>query len=83
MKRHGLLALTFEDPMEYEKIESSDRISILNLLAVKPGKKIQIEITKSNKIIDSFYVNHSMSLEQIMWFKKGSAINYLNSKIVN
>tara|TARA_X000001036_G_scaffold439782_1_gene492292 strand:- start:5740 stop:6606 length:867 start_codon:yes stop_codon:yes gene_type:complete len=83
LKRHGLLALTFEDPKDYEKIESSDRLSILNLLAVRPGEKIKVEIVKANKTIDYFSVTHNMSLEQIMWFKKGGAINYLNSKIVN
>ncbi len=83
LKRHGLLALTFENPNDYKKVESNDRISILNLKSISPEQKIRLEIIRPDKTTEYFYAKHNMSVEQIMWFQKGGAINYLNSRIIN
>ncbi len=83
LKRHGLLALTFSDPNDYEEIESQDQLSIVDLHTLRPDKEIEIKLVRSNQIVKSIFTTHSMSHEQIMWFKKGGAINHLRSKLVN
>lgn len=73
LKKHGVLPLTFANPADYEKIGERDTISILDLAQLSPGKPVQVLISGKEPIT----CKHTLSDEQIKWFKAGSALNYL------
>ena len=78
LKKQGILALTFADPKDYEKIEQQDRISVTGLSALAPGKPVQVTIHKADGTSLTIQANHSITEQQIAWFKAGSALNALN-----
>ncbi len=78
LKKQGILALTFSDPKDYEKIEQQDRISVTGLANLAPGKPVQVIIHKADGQALTIRANHSMTEQQLAWFKAGSALNALN-----
>ena len=78
LKKQGILALTFSDPKDYEKIEQEDRISVTGLQSLAPGKPVVVTIHKTDGRTLTIQANHSMTEQQIAWFKAGSALNALN-----
>ena len=78
LKKQGILALTFADPKDYEKIEEQDRISVTGLSTLGPGKPVQVTIHKADGKSLTMQANHSITEQQIAWFKAGSALNALN-----
>ena len=78
LKKQGILALTFADPKDYEKIEPLDRISVTGLGTLAPGKPVEVKIHKADGKELTIKANHSMTEQQIAWFKAGSALNALN-----
>jgi aconitate hydratase len=78
LKKQGILALTFADPKDYEKIEQQDRISVTGLQKLAPGKPVQVTIHKTDGQTLTIQANHSMTEQQLAWFKAGSALNALN-----
>ncbi|MCP9438578.1 MAG: aconitate hydratase [Nitrospira sp.] len=78
LKKQGILALTFADPKDYEKIEQQDRISVTGLRELAPGKPVTVTIHKADGQTVTIQANHSMTKQQIEWFKAGSALNALN-----
>ena len=78
LKKQGILALTFVDPKDYEKIEQQDRISVTGLSSLAPGKPVQVTIHKADGKSLTIQANHSITEQQIAWFKAGSALNALN-----
>jgi aconitate hydratase len=78
LKKQGILALTFADPKDYEKIEQQDRISVVGLKDLAPAKPVQVLIHKPDGTNLPIVVNHSMTQQQTAWFKAGSALNALN-----
>ena len=78
LKKQGILALTFADPKDYEKIEQQDRISVTGLSSLVPGKPVQVTIHKTDGTSLTIQANHSITEQQIAWFKAGSALNALN-----
>jgi aconitate hydratase len=78
LKKQGILALTFADPKDYEKIEQQDRISVTGLTRLAPGKPVQVTIHKADGKSLTIQANHSITEQQIAWFKAGSALNALN-----
>jgi aconitate hydratase len=78
LKKQGILALTFSDAKDYDKIEQQDRISVVGLKDLAPAKPVQVLIHKPDGTNVPIVANHSMTQQQIMWFKAGSALNALN-----
>ena len=78
LKKQGILALTFADPKDYEKIDQQDRISVTGLGSLAPGKPVQVTIYKTDGTTLTIHANHSITEQQIAWFKAGSALNALN-----
>jgi len=78
LKKQGILALTFADPKDYDRIEQQDRISVLGLSSLAQGKPVQVTIHKADGKEVTIQANHSMTEQQIAWFKAGSALNALN-----
>jgi aconitate hydratase len=79
LKKQGVLALTFSDPDDYEKILEDDKISLLELNELSPSKQVRCVISHSNGEKDEILLNHSYNKSQIEWFKSGSALNVLRN----
>jgi aconitate hydratase len=77
LKKQGILPLTFADPKDYDTIEQSDRISVTGLQALAPGKPVTVVIRKADGREITIRTNHSLTEQQIGWFKAGSALNAL------
>ncbi len=78
LKKQGILPLTFADAKDYDKIEQTDRISVKGLSALAPGKPVTVTIHKADGKEVAIQTNHSLTDQQIGWFKAGSALNALN-----
>lgn len=75
LKKQGMLPLTFSDAADYDRIQPSDRLSLLGLASLAPGKPVECKIEHSNGSSETIHLNHSMNEQQIEWFKAGSALN--------
>ncbi|OWR48892.1 Aconitate hydratase, partial [Danaus plexippus plexippus] len=75
LKKQGLLPLTFANPSDYDKIQPSDKISLLGLNDLAPGKQVECEIKHKDGKSERIKLNHSLNEQQISWFKAGSALN--------
>ena len=80
LKKQGVLALTFAEPEIYDVIEQDDRISILGLADLEPGKPVECVLTKPDGSSITFWGNQTMSQEHIDWFRAGSALNIIRSR---
>ncbi len=78
LTKHGVLALTFADPKDYDRIEQQDRMSCTGLNELTPGKPVQVILHKADGTNVTFQAHHSMTEQQLAWFKAGSALNALN-----
>ncbi|MEX5219028.1 MAG: aconitate hydratase [Nitrospira sp.] len=78
LKKQGILPLTFADPKDYDKIDQTDRLSATGLSSLAPGKPVTVMIHKADGRTLTIQTNHSMTEQQITWFKAGSALNALN-----
>jgi len=83
LKKQGILALTFADESDYDKIEPSDRISVLGLKDFAPGKPLKARIRKADGSTREINLNHSFNQGQIEWFKAGSSLNLMATQIKN
>jgi aconitate hydratase len=75
LKKQGLLALTFEDPADYDRIRVDDRISLVGLKDMAPGKPVECRIRHADGTSETLHLNHTFSASQLEWFRKGSALN--------
>ena len=76
-----MLALTFIQPEDYHKIQENDRISVIGLNEMQPGKSLQIKITHSDSGTETIDVKHSYNAQQIEWFKAGGALNIIRAAV--
>ena len=81
LKKQGVLALTFENVDDYEKINEDDKISIIGLENFSPESSFECELNHSDSTSEKISLKHSYNLSQIEWFKAGSALNVLKNKI--
>ncbi|HPI86716.1 MAG TPA: aconitate hydratase [Bacteroidales bacterium] len=75
LKKQGMLALTFANPSDYDKIKEDDRMDILGLKEMAPGKPLSIVLRHADGSVDQFPANHTYNKNQIEWFKAGAALN--------
>ena len=80
LKKQGVLPLTFADPADYDKVQQHDRVAITGLTELAPGRDLTVTLTHADGTTDSFPVKHTMSEEQIEWFKAGSALNLIRAQ---
>jgi len=80
LKKQGVMALTFDNPEDYEKIHEDDKISINSLSNISPGKSVDCTIEHADKTSEKIILNHSYNDLQIEWFRAGSAMNFLRKK---
>jgi aconitate hydratase len=80
LKKQGVLALTFRDPLDYSKILEDDRISIVELNNLTPTKPVNCILHHVNGREEVISLLHSYNESQLEWFRAGSALNILHSK---
>ncbi len=77
LKKQGILPLTFEDPAHYDLFQQEDRVSIVGLAGLAPGRPVEVRIHKPDGRTLVIQARHSLTAEQIGWFRAGSALNAL------
>src|SRR5437867_2511584 len=77
LKKQGILPLVLATSGDYDLFEQSDRVSIRGLAALAPGKPVEVVVHKPGAKTVTIHCHHSMTDEQIGWFKAGSALNAL------
>ena len=73
-----MLALTFADPADYDKIQEEDFMDIDGVKEFAPGVPLTVVLHHGDKTTEEIVVNHTYNAQQIEWFKAGSALNYMN-----
>jgi aconitate hydratase len=79
LKKQGLLALTFADPADYERIREGDRISLLDLASLAPGRAVACRLEHADGTSERLSLAHSYAASQLEWFRAGSALNVLRA----
>lgn len=79
LKKQGVLPLTFLNPADYQRISKGDAITIAGLADLAPGEPVSISVTRADGSQQSMNVRHSLTAEQIAWFRAGSAMNAANA----
>ena len=80
LKKQGILALTFSNPDDYNKIQEDDRISLIGLNKLEPQEPVRCLIKHKDGTNNEISLNHSYNKSQIEWFNAGSALNVLKNK---
>ncbi|HYH56489.1 MAG TPA: aconitate hydratase, partial [Anseongella sp.] len=80
LKKQGMLALTFEDPADYDKVQENDTIDIRGLTTFSPNQPLTVVLHHENGTREEFRVNHTYNEQQIEWFKAGSALNLIKRR---
>jgi len=81
LKKQGMLALTFNDKSDYDKIQEDDLINIEGLTSFAPGKPLTIVLEHKDGSVDNIVVNHTYNAQQIEWFKAGGALNIIRKQV--
>ncbi|MGZ3932839.1 MAG: aconitate hydratase [Bacteroidia bacterium] len=81
LKKQGMLALTFANKADYDKILENDTIDILGLTSFTPGQQLTVVLNHDNGSKDEIKVNHSYNAQQIEWFKAGGALNIIRASV--
>jgi aconitate hydratase len=79
LKKQGVLPLTFADPADYELVRETDRVSVRGLAELAPGRELQVIFHHEDGSAEVTAVRHTLSEEQIQWFRAGSALNLLRA----
>jgi aconitate hydratase len=82
LKKQGMLALTFANENDYEKIRENDLINFTDLVAFSPDKQLHLELVHDDGTKDVIAVNHTYNAQQIEWFKAGGALNLIRKSLV-
>ncbi len=80
LKKQGMLALTFADKADYDKVQEDDTINFIDLTEFAPGKPLTIEFVHADGSKDLVVANHTYNAQQIEWFKAGSALNLIKAQ---
>jgi aconitate hydratase len=78
LKKQGILPLVFSDPKQYELVQETDSVSLLDLDKLKAGETVKCVLHHEDGTTDVLQLSHSLSSGQIGWIKAGSALNVLH-----
>ncbi|MDX2045367.1 MAG: aconitate hydratase [Chitinophagaceae bacterium] len=81
LKKQGMLALTFADKEDYDKVQEDDSIDITGLTSFAPGRPLTVVLNHKDGSADKISVNHTYNEQQIQWFKEGGALNVIRKQI--
>jgi aconitate hydratase len=77
LKKQGMLALTFSNEADYDKIQENDTFNFTDLKEFAPNRQLTLEAIHDDGTKDTILVNHSYNEGQIGWFVAGSALNLI------
>ena len=77
LKKQGMLALTFANEADYDKIQERDTVDFADLTDFAPGKPLTLVFRHQDGSEDRIAANHSYNAQQIAWFRAGSALNMI------
>lgn len=77
LKKQGMLALTFSNEADYNKIQEDDTIDFTDLVSFAPNKQLTIVLHHKDGSKDEIRANHTYNENQIEWFRAGSALNLI------
>ena len=81
LKKQGVLALTFSNPEDYNKIKEDDTFNIVGLKDFSPDKSLILEISHHDGSQESITLDHTFNSNQIEWFKAGSSLNLISKNV--
>ncbi|MBC7588683.1 MAG: aconitate hydratase [Chitinophagaceae bacterium] len=81
LKKQGMLALTFANKDDYDKIQENDTIDVLGLTEFTPGKPLALVFHHTDGGTDVVQANHTYNQQQIEWFKAGAALNIIRKQV--
>ena len=81
LKKQGMLALTFANKADYDKIQEDDSIDVIGLTNFAPGTPLTLVLTHKDGSSDSIHANHTYNQQQIEWFKAGGALNIIRKQV--
>jgi aconitate hydratase len=79
LKKQGILALTFVDPADYDRLLADDRLSLLGLADLAPGEVVECQVRHDDGSVERLRLRHSYTRAQLEWFRQGSALNTLKT----
>jgi aconitate hydratase len=80
LKKQGMLALTFSNEADYDKIQEDDRIDFMDLTQFAPGRSLALNFKHADGTNDILLCNHTYNDQQIEWFKAGGALNIIRAQ---
>jgi len=80
LKKQGILPLTFTDPADYDKVAEGDRFDLVGLAELAPGRDVTCVLHHADGSEDRFELAHTMTAEQVEWFRFGSALNKIKAE---
>ncbi|HQR94318.1 MAG: aconitate hydratase [Bacteroidetes bacterium 24-39-8] len=81
LKKQGMLALTFNDKADYEKIQEDDSVDVIGLTSFAPGAPLTLVFNHADGSSDTVVANHTYNEQQIEWFKAGAALNIIRKQV--
>jgi aconitate hydratase len=81
LKKQGMLALTFADKADYDKIQEDDSIDIVGLTSFAPNTPLTLVLNHKDGSSENISVNHTYNQQQIEWFKEGAALNIIRKQV--
>ena len=81
LKKQGMLALTFADKADYDKIQEDDSIDIVGLTSFAPNTPLTLVLNHKDGSSENIIVNHTYNQQQIEWFKEGAALNIIRKQV--
>ena len=81
LKKQGMLALTFANKADYDKILEDDTIDVNGLTNFTAGKPLSLVLTHKDGTVDTIEANHTYNQQQIEWFKAGGALNIIRKQV--
>lgn len=81
LKKQGMLPLTFANPSDYDRVSSTDRVSLVGLADLKPGSPVTMKAKKEDGSVVEIELNHTFNEEQLEWFRAGSALNKIKKDL--
>jgi aconitate hydratase len=83
LKKQGVLALTFTNKDDYNKVRDHDKFDVVGLNVFFPGSQITVVLNHKDGTREEIFVNHSYNEGQFEWFRAGSALNLIRKQAKN
>ncbi|MFY7900595.1 MAG: aconitate hydratase, partial [Chitinophagaceae bacterium] len=81
LKKQGMLALTFANKEDYDKIQEDDTVDVIGLTSFAPNTPLTLVFTHTDGSSDTITANHTYNQQQIEWFKAGAALNIIRKQV--